>query len=492
MVRSALRQLLAGVLVLLLAGGTALAQTTERRVLSRGVTLITRRAPGTKVLAAKLFVRCGAIDETECPAGTNYLLARLLTDESAHPLAKEFGYLRDEIGGGLSVSAAEEYTQFSCVTLRPNMADALNLLAYLVTEPRIKPSALKDAKDAAARELQARDAFELARDSFLACQFPGTRWALPVAGSENTLSAIREEHLMKLFHSRYVAGNMVLCVVGDVTAEQVANVADDAFRKVSASRAPGRQLPPLPQPGQGPDVIERDVPIGAVMVGCRAPGLMDAAYPAIAVANAILGGGKASRIFTELRDRLGIGYEVGTYLAPLAGAGYLLGYTITEASQDVGGGIRMPVLEMARKGLSEQFQALADGGISDAEVTRAKRYLVGSYALRHQRASDQAFLLGWWEVCGGGYQGDETFPSRVERVTKEDVVRLAKQFLSHLTVSVVLPERSNAPTTNGQSQPSQSGPNAQYGRAWPQLTDQDMAARTHPGARTRWHLASDR
>jgi len=439
----------------MLASSDAWGVSTERRILPNGLTLVSRSISDAQTAAVSLFVRAGALDETECPAGTNYILANLLADASAHPRVSGLAELSAGLGGGLTVTAAEEYTLFSCVCMRDSVEDALGLLSAIVTAPRIRPSDLQRQKDQALDELRGRDSFELARAAAMGELFAGTRLAVPVPGTPDSIRQIREEHLTKLFASRYCANNMVLVVVSALPHSQVAQAVQSAFRKVRPGPIGMRPaLSPKTPANPLPAVLERPVQVGAVMVACRTPGLMDSRYPALAVANAILGGGKASRVFTQLRERQGIGYEVGTALAAFGSAGCLMAYALTDAILQGPSGQRTPVLEKVRDTLASQLLTLARGELSDAELSRAKRYVIGSYALKHEKSADQAFLLGWWETCGGGWSEDQSFPQKVEKVSKEDVVRLAKEYFDLQAAVAVLAESSPPMSEHLQDKPT--------------------------------------
>lgn len=435
----------AAVLFCPVTGAAAQAVSTQKQSLPNGLTLISRVLPNAQTAAVALFVRAGALDETDCPAGSNYVLANILGEDSAHPRALDFSALKSSVGGALTVTATEEYTLFSCVCLRERVDDAVNLLSSIVTPPRIRPSDLQRQKDLALDALKNRDAFELARAAAMSVLFSGTRLALPVQGTADSIRQIREEHLLKLFSSRYLANNMVLVVVSGLPHSQVAEAAKSAFRKVRPGQISMRsalQLKPLTN--LSPVVLERAVPVGAVMVACRTPGLMDSRYPALAVANAVLGGGKASRIFNHLRERQGIGYEVGTALTVFGSAGCLLAYALTDAVQVGPSGEPTPLLERVRGSLASQLSSLARGELSEAELSRAKRYVIGSYTLKHERSEDQAFLLGWWETCAGDWLEDQRFSQNVEKIRKEDVAGLAKEYFDLQAAVAVLAESSQS------------------------------------------------
>jgi len=92
-----------------------------------------------------------------------------------------------------------------------------------------------------------------------------------------------------------------------------------------------------------------------------------------------------------------------------------------------------------QKALVQQMQSVRTNPPSEQEVERAKRLVIGSYALRHQRVRDRAYFLGWYECIGLGYQFDRQFADRVAAVKREDVLRLAEKYLQNVAIAVTMP-----------------------------------------------------
>jgi zinc protease len=99
-------------------------------------------------------------------------------------------------------------------------------------------------------------------------------------------------------------------------------------------------------------------------------------------------------------------------------------------------------LGAVRTRMLEQFQSLADQGPTAAELQRAKSYVIGSFARKHERNRDQAHWLVWMEAVGLGYSFDRDLPSKIAAVTKEQVQEASKDCLKNhaLVVTVPTPE----------------------------------------------------
>jgi len=86
------------------------------------------------------------------------------------------------------------------------------------------------------------------------------------------------------------------------------------------------------------------------------------------------------------------------------------------------------------------LRTISERRVSDAELDRAKRYLLGSYALGHQRLKDRAYALAWYEILGLGADFGERYAEGVEAVTAEEVQEAARSALERTVVAVTMPE----------------------------------------------------
>jgi zinc protease len=176
------------------------------------------------------------------------------------------------------------------------------------------------------------------------------------------------------------------------------------------------------------------------MLGALTPPTPAATYPTWSVLDAIIGGGKRARLFTNLREKYGIGYVLGSFYQPLLGGGHEVAYVVTDAYR-ADPKTRVPelALDTVRNRILEQFQSLADHGPTDVELRRAKSYVIGSFARQHERNRDQAHWLVWMEGMGLGYGFDRDLPAKIATVTKEQIQQASKDCLNNYALVVTVP-----------------------------------------------------
>jgi zinc protease len=265
-----------------------------------------------------------------------------------------------------------------------------------------------------------------------------------VNGYPASLDRIGRPQLETFYHDHYVQNNIVIAVVGNIDA----NAAVEQTRK-AFGRLEFRSQPPLPSfpdtflGGPRVSMRQRPAPAAQVMLGALAPPTSAASYPTWMVLDAIIGGGKRARLFTNLREKHGIGYVLGSFFQPLLDRSHLVAYVVT-APYRADPRTQAPelALDVVRTQMLEQFQTLADQGPTEAELQRAKSYVIGSFARKHERNRDQAHWLVWMEAVGLGFGFDRDLPGKIAAVTKEQVQLASKECLKNhaLVVTVPTPE----------------------------------------------------
>jgi predicted Zn-dependent peptidase len=187
---------------------------------------------------------------------------------------------------------------------------------------------------------------------------------------------------------------------------------------------------PLPTPGAR-RVIDKPSQQTQIVVGVVAPGIFDADYPAARVLAALLGGGMSGRLFAELREQQGLAYSVGTMTPLRTGPGFIASYIGTSPGTAGAAEERL---------IAEMHRARAEG-VTPAELSRAKAYLLGNLAMDRRTNARHAWYLAFFELIGAGWQYPDSFSREIERVSAAEVIAAARRYLVTPTVVVLGPQR---------------------------------------------------
>jgi zinc protease len=208
------------------------------------------------------------------------------------------------------------------------------------------------------------------------------------SGSPATVAAINPDDLAGFAARQFRRKGLVIGVVGDIAAAELAPLLDMVFGGLPAEDLPGGAGAVIPETrpvDDGALVVSRAaVPQSVVTFGQTGPKRDDPDWYAAYVLNEILGGGNfRGRLMKEIREKRGLAYGVSTQLMPYRHAGLIIGSVATENSRVAAS------IELIRA----EWQRMRDEGPSETELTAAKAYLAGSFPLSLDTTYRVASLL---------------------------------------------------------------------------------------------------
>lgn len=419
---------------------------TSISTLSNGLRLLCRPNNSTEMVSIVCLVRAGLMDEREDQAGIAALTAEALVRGSTTYPGDSFLRAVLKAGGALRSLPGFDFAEISIVTSKDQFEYALKLIADVLAHPRFGEEEVNAAKEILKRRAATlRDDFTGASYQGLVGQlYPRSPYGRPMTGSAQTLDRITAEDVRKFWQANYVQNRMVVGIVGDVDPHRTIGLAQKAFRDVPY-RVGANGTTPIRDILQRPRVeaLQRVGPAAQVMVGFLTPGATRDNYAVYAVLDAIVGGGKRARLFRNIREKADLGYELGSFYQPLLYQSHLVGYVVTPAFRlDPKTEQPMGTLEPVRNLLLDQYRQLLAAPPTDAELVRARNYVIGRYALRQERTRDQAKWLAWNEAMALGRDFDEAFPSLVHAVTREQIQAAAKRVLGNYALVVTIPSQN--------------------------------------------------
>lgn len=421
---------------------TGLSENVHKNTFSNGLRVLVKPEPGSGLVAISVIIRAGALEEEHAP-GLGQVLSRTLFTGAKNLSGRKLAELSDEVGGSFAVTWDLDFTEVYIATTREQLRPALEILSEILLHPRFDPAVVETARQEVETQItSAREAaFRASYDELRRLLYLESPYRRALLGSSRAVDGITPADLEKFVAQWFVPSNMVIAVVGDVTVEETLDGARLWFSSKPAVSTPTRDIPRR-EPGlsRPPSLLEVDTRASYVVAGTLAAGMGDEHYGADMVVATVLGGGKSSRMFQELREKRGLAYELGTLYPPLIYQSHLVAYVLAAPYEAIGRGQSQPTLEAIRAGLNETVLSLRDTPITQAELNRAKRYLIGRFILRHQRLNERARHLAWYESLGLGFGYDERYPQIIESVTLEQAQRSADRLFRNSSMVLVVPK----------------------------------------------------
>jgi len=402
----------------------------HREVLPNGVVLLVAERPTIPIVVVRVYLRAGSVYDPPGAGGLANLTADVLTRGTAKRTGPELDSAIEFVGGNLEGDAGREGATVGLSVLRKDLALGLDLLAEVLLQPAFPEAELERRKEDIAASIQRseQDPQTVAGRAMAGLLYPGHPYSRPVSGTVESVRRLTREQVAAFHRENYRPDAAVISVVGDVTRDEIRRDLAARFNGWAASAPP---RPPIPQAPASPPVetrrIERD--LTQTTVSLARPGIRQdhPDYFPLVVANYILGGGSASRLYMKVREERGLAYSVYSGLSPgRYGSAYFVGLqTRLEAVDEA---VRLVKEEMARMGRE---------AVTPQELDTAKSYLIGSYPLRTDTSGKMAGLLVAVEENQLGLDWPDRFKAGISRVTAVDVRRVATTYMDPTKFSSV-------------------------------------------------------
>lgn len=347
--------------------------------LKNGVRVVCDPMPGLETLALSIAVGRGARHESVDQSGWAHLLEHMVFKAAGDRSAREIVEAIEAEGGHINAATGHDRTGFQVRALKGGLPLAMQVISDLVFRPRLHAADLAKEKRVIAQEIaEAADipddlVFELAQG----CAFHGQSLGRPILGTKASVATAGPADLAAFRAALYAPDRIVVSVAGAVDETEILRLAERWFSEAASAAAPVE-----PAPARfvgGVSARARRLEQAHLVMLLPAPGLRDPDYFAGRLFAEILGGGMSSRLFQEVRERLGLVYAIDAYVEAHGDTGVLGVYAGTGASDAA----------QAARVTAEQMLALIDR-VDAAELARAKAQLKASLFMARESALARA------------------------------------------------------------------------------------------------------
>lgn len=390
--------------------------------LPNGATLIVSEQRNVPMLLVRVWIDAGSRRDPPGKEGLANLTADLLTEGTETRSATLIGEEIDFIGGTLESSASTDYAEASLRVLSKDLDVGLDLLADVLLRPAFAPAELERRREAVLASIEsARDRPSIVADkAFKRALFGSAPYGHPTEGSEEAVARITARDVREFYGQHYRPGSAAVIVVGDLGADEARRRIEKALASWVEGRAPEFRYPAATEAAAEQIRIERPVSQANVVLGHLGLARGNPDFEAVSVMNYILGaGGFSSRLMDSIRTNAGLAYSIASYFTSNRDPGsfQVVLQTKNASVADAVGRARAEIERIRSEPVSEQ------------ELEDAKRYLIGSFPLRLDSIPEiSAFLAQTW-LYGLGVDYAEVYARRVAAVTRDDVLRVARQYL---------------------------------------------------------------
>ena len=412
-------------------------ETVTRTVLPNGLRVLVRRDRSAPVVAIVTYVSAGYFDETDDIVGIAHVLEHMYFKGTPSRGVGEIARQTKEVGGYLNAATIYDHTSYYTVLPSSGFRHGLEVQADAYANSLIDAGELARELEVIIEEAKrkADNPPAVATETLhemLHDRHRIRRWRI---GREAGLRRLTRDSLLRFYRNFYHPANTVLTIVGDVDAHEALREVERLYGGL-ADGQPERMPGPSEEgvPGFRYRELTGDIGQTQLAFGWRTPETMHPDTPLLDTAAAVLGAGRASRLYRAVRDR------------KLASSITAYDYTPTELGVFVVHAETPPATTAgAARAAWDQLRALREGAIGDQEVERAKRLYESRWLRRLEDMEGQANYLAEWESLGDWRLGDH-YLERILTATRDQLADVAQRYLDpdHASVLVYRPNGSAA------------------------------------------------
>jgi len=412
----------------------------KKTTLDNGLRILTVPMPSSESFTLTVWCHVGSRFESERIAGISHFLEHMTFKGSKkRPTAREISTAIDGIGGEFNAGTSKEWTNFYVKVSKENLETGYDVLSDMIINPLIKEEEVQREKGVILEEKAMYEDTPVMNivDVFESTIFEGNTLGRDTIGTVEAIKAVDRSDFLSYRKKYYYPENMLITVAGGVSAAKVNELSKKYFsglnntgKKAAVDKFKTKQKKPAIS------LKSKKVDQAHLILGFRGNQLGHKDRFVESVLATILGSGMSSRLFIEVRERRGLCYSVHTNVEHYTDTGYIATYVGVDPKK-ADEAVKV-ILNEHYKIFDKQFP------ISKEELKKAKEYVKGHLALALENTSAVNSFFGEQELLLGKVMTPEEVNEGVDKVTRDDVIRVAREIFvkDRLNLSIIGPYNS--------------------------------------------------
>jgi predicted Zn-dependent peptidase len=390
--------------------------------LDSGQRVITERLTHVRSVALGFWIGTGSRDERNGKAGVSHFIEHLLFKGTDSYSAQDIAEIFDRLGGELNAATSREHTVVYARVPDERLETAVDVMTDMVFCPQFAD--LDSEREVVLEEIAMYEDTpqDYVHDLIAAAVFGNRPLGRPVVGTADVISSIGRRSIAAYHRAMYVPGNVVVAAAGNLDHNRLVGLLERAEPKHAELRAgaPRVRSPIVRAPSPGIRFQRKDTEQYHVCLGALGISRSDRRRFAASLLDSILGASASSRLFQEIREKRGLAYSVYSFASQYTDTGQIGFYVGTRAEN------LTTCLEIAATEIAD----IASGGVTEAELERAKENLKGRIMLSMESTSNRMTRLGRSVITDTEILSLPRIIAEIEAVEPEAIAELASVLLA--------------------------------------------------------------
>lgn len=396
----------------------------ETHELDNGVIVLVERLPAVFTAAAGFWFTAGSRHEPDGRQGGFHFIEHMMFKGTARRTARDIAVDVESVGGHLNALTGKEVTCYYGKVLSEDLPLLIDVLADMVFGSAFPPDEFLREQQVILEEIKNRDDTpeEFIYDQFLEDRCGRLGLGHNALGFENTVRGFDRDALFELYRNTYRPARLIVSVAGNLNGNDAVRLVSDAL---AAAGIPlnNHIAPPPPHTEdfrRNVNIYSRDIEQTHFVFGV--PGIPyghDDRY-VYSLLDVLLSGGMSSRLFQEVREKLGLVYDIQSGNECYKDAGFFT----------IGASTRPANLRRVLEVTAAELHKLRNGDIRESELNRIKQQLRAHMAMSFENVSSRMMKIARSRIYFGRDVTDRETLDRVSAVTRDDITRVAAELFN--------------------------------------------------------------
>ena len=403
--------------------------------LESGLNLIHAPEKG-KAITLLVMIRVGSKYEEDRIAGLSHFLEHMFfkgTDK--RPNTKAISEYLDEIGGEYNAFTSKEYTGFYAKVATEHVERAFDFISDILLNSKFREEDIEREKGVIIEEMNMYQDNPMAYvgekfEELLYSKQPAGRL---IIGNKKSVNSMEKTDFIDYYKNHYLASNTVLCLAGDVSENKFSKLSEKYFKSIESGKVIKKEKVTEKQNSSKLLLMNKKTDQTHFCLGFRAYNVFNKKKYALKILSTILGENMSSRLFLEVRERLGLAYYIRSSVETYTDSGYFL----------IQAGVDNKKVNKAIMASIAEFKKILDRGVSSKDINKAKEYIRGKIMIGLETSDELASFLTNQKILKDEIKTETELFKNIEKVTKSDIEKVAHEVFTNnkLNLSIIGPHK---------------------------------------------------
>jgi zinc protease len=422
--------------------GTAQVTPVQEFVLDNGLKVLLLEDHKSPAVTLQVWYRVGSRNEKDGKSGLSHFLEHMMFKGTPTVKPEEYSRIIAKNGGRSNAFTSSDVTVYFATMSRDKIGLEIELEADRMANALLGEQYFEPEKKVIQEERRLRTEDNPASalgELMSAVAYLEHPYRRPVIGWMNDIQNLTRQDLVDYYKIYYAPNNAFVVATGDFSTEEMLTKIKAAFGKLPRGPGPPQvRIEEPPQRGERRVVLKKEAELPIVSLFYHAPNLKSPDTYALDLLSVVLAGGRSARLYHELVYQKKIVRSIDADYSAVSIDP--TGFSITAQL--------LPGKEPAdiEREIDVLLEKVKSELTSERELQKAKNQIEAAFVFQRDSIFGQAMKIGFYEAVGGWRLMDNYLPG-IRKVTREDIRRVAKQYLDRdqRTVGVLIPTQEKAP-----------------------------------------------